>query len=307
MNHPLRLIVAATAASALLLAACSSGDTDAGTSSVDGSASTSSAGEGDRGRVVALGEEFLLADLLALGIEPVASTATLSEEGFLGIDPDLVEGIEALPSTDPNLEQLAALRPDTIVTSQFVVDEIGSDRLGALAEVVVIPDGLAADEQLAELGAALGLEDEAGALIDELDAAVAEAASAVPDDCEVAVVTVYPGPSPAAWVDGSSPVPAVVESLGCTLVPADAGDPDGNGRPFLSLEQIGLLNAPTIIALQSSSVAGEDEAFAEIEQSTLWEQLPAVEAGAVTRIDRLGFPGAAGQLRLLEELTAALG
>lgn len=148
------------------------------------------------------------------------------------------------------------MRPDTIVTSQFVVDEIGSDRLGALAEVVVIPDGLAADEQLAELGAALGLEDEAGALIDELDAAVAEAASAVPDDCEVAVVTVYPGPSPAAWVDGSSPVPAVVESLGCTLVPADAGDPDGNGRPFLSLEQIGLLNAPTIIALQSSSVAG---------------------------------------------------
>ena len=63
----------------------------------------------DLGRVVSVAEEFVLADLLALGIEPVASTATVDTVGFQGLDEFDTSAIEVLPQTTLNLEYLAAL------------------------------------------------------------------------------------------------------------------------------------------------------------------------------------------------------
>ena len=81
-------------------------------------------------------------------------------------------------------------------------------------------------------------------------------------------------------------------------------EPDGNGRVFLSLEQLGILDAPTIVLLQSPTVQGEQTAVDEITANPLWAQLPAVQNDRVVTFDRLGYAGAAGQIRFLGEFAA---
>jgi iron complex transport system substrate-binding protein len=128
----------------------------------------------------------------------------------------------------------------------------------------------------------------------------------------VSVLTVYPGPTVAAWVDGPVDVPATLLALGYTLRPdaEDTAGADGgatDGRAYLSEEQLGLFAAPTIIAMQSDLVEGEDAALAAIEGTPLWSGLPAVQDGRVIVVDRLGYPGIAGRIRLVADLVEQLG
>lgn len=268
---------------------------------------TSAPAEDDR-RMIVLAEEPVLADVLALGFHPIAASATLAEAGFQGLDGYDTAGIEVLPMTTLSLEYVATLEPDVIVTLQFWVDQVGEDALRGLAELVTIPDGLNGRDQLEALGAALGRPEQADELAAELDEATAAAAAAVPDDCAVSLAAIYSGPSVAAFVDGPWEIPAAVLSTGCRLVPdTSQAEPDRNGRAYLSLEQLGLLDAPTMILLQSDAVDGEQASVEQVQASPLWAQLPAVQAGAVTTLDRLGYPGVAGRIRFLEELTAIVG
>lgn len=290
------------------------GGSDAGSS--DGAGPTSAAGSGgsggaeggdDLGNVLALGEEFLLADLLSLGVTPIASTATVADAGFAGMDDFDTEGIEILPNEAANFEQLAALDVDTVLAMEYVVDAVGMEKLEALGEVIVVPTSNGT-EQLTELGELLGREAEAAELIDELDAAKAEAADTAAEGCEVSVATIYGGPTPAAWIASPNNVAVALEDMGCTLAPStEDQEADMAGRVYLSLENLGLLSAPELILLQSSAVDGEDAALAEIEDNPVWQGLPAVEADEVTTLDRLGYPGVAGLIRLYDELGRIVG
>jgi iron complex transport system substrate-binding protein len=256
-------------------------------------------------RVVVLAEEFMLADVMAIGIEPVASTASVVEAGFQGLDEYDTSGIEALPMTTLNIEQLATIDPDTIITLQFWVDRIGDDVLRGMAELIVVPDGLTIDERLAFLGEATGHDDVADHVRAELAEATERAAKAVPDDCVVSLAAIYPGPSPAAFVAGPWELPTSILSTGCALDPdAAVATPDKNGRVFLSLEQLGILDGPMLVLLQSDTVDGEQAAVDEIMANPLWAQLPAVQSDDVVMFDRLGYPGATGQIRFLDEFAA---
>lgn len=303
---------------ASLVAAC--GSSGGGGSSDEGAAtSTGETGAGSdaasTGRIVALGEERVLADLLALGIRPVASTANATVDGeFVGLDGLDAEGIEPLPSDDPNIERLAALEPDVIVVNEFVEEYLGRDVLDQIGEVVVVPDGDAVD-QVEFLGEAFDREDEAEQLVADFEAAVAEGRETAADlpagDREVSVATVYSGNTVAAWVAGPVDVPATLLDLGYTLVPDAAavpGTPGGetDGRAYLSEEQVGLLDAPTLVLMQSDAVEGDAEALAERERDAIWQGLPAVADGRVIVMDRLGYPGIAGRIRLVDDLVEQL-
>jgi iron complex transport system substrate-binding protein len=256
-------------------------------------------------RIVALGEEYVLADLLALGIVPVASTATVADRGFLGLDGLDTDGIDALPATEPNLERLATYRPDLIVLLPYVIDAVGRGPLEAIAPLLVLPDD--AQERMLALGEAFDRVDEARAELAALDTAIEAGRAELGAGRTVSVVTVYPGPSVAAWVGGSFDVPAMLAELGVAFSPTpdEVGDAT-NGRAYLSTEQLGLFDADTLIAMQSDAVEGEEDAFAEISTDPLWARLPAVEAGNVIEIDRLGYPGVVGRRRLVADLVAAL-
>ena len=297
-----------------VLAACG-GDSGGAASAADEASAADDAGDappesgGTTPTVLALGEEYLLADLLALGIRPMASTANVVlDDGFAGLDEFDTDGIVALPSTEPNLELLAGYRADDVVANTFVTDYLGRDLLeGVGGELVVVPDDHV--ERILALGDAFDRRDEAEALLADLDEAIAAAATELDADGKVvSVATVYPGSTVAAWVDGPIDVPDTLLAMGFTLRPG-AGDVEGEegGRLYLSNEQIGLLDADTLVALQSDLVAGEPEALDDIADDSLWSELPAVVSGNVVTIDRLGYPGIAGRRRLVDDLVAELG
>jgi len=264
----------------------------------------------DVGTVVALGEEFVLADLLAIGVVPVASTATVPSVGLQGLDAFDTSGIDLLPSTELNLELLASYQPDVIVATRFVIDQIGVETLGQLGDVVAIDDDATATEQLEALAARFDRTEIAQPLVVDLNDArqrLAEEVAAAAEPCTISVATIYPGPSVAVWVTADTDIPATLIDAGCEITPGpDAGDPDRNGRLFVSFEQLGLLDAPRLVLLQSSAVDGEAEAAEELGSQPLWQAVPAVAAGQVTTLDRLAYPGVVGQLQLVADLNEAL-
>lgn len=287
--------------------------TDAGTTEPDGNAAGSTVPPAeldddapDLGRVVALAEEFILADLMALGVTPVASTASVEEAGFQGMEEWDTAGIEVLPQTTLNLEQLAALQPDTIVTLQFWVDQIGADVLGGIAELKVLPDGLTGVERLETLGELVGRPEHAAAVAADLAVAEQTARDRVGEDCTLSLAAIYPGPSVAAFVAGPWDLPSAVLAAGCELIPGDDAGPDANGRVWLSEEQLGMLDQELLVLLQNDTVEGEAEAVAAIEDNPLWPSLPAVVADNVVTFDRLGYAGATGLIRFYDEFSALL-
>lgn len=298
-----------------LLVACGADGGDRAASSEEEGPDAAGTGDGDRATtaetptVLALGEEYLLADLLTLGIRPIASTANVVlDEGFAGLGEFDTEGIEALPSNEPNLERLAGYRADVVVANTFVADYLGREVLEGLGgELVVVPDDHA--ERIVALGDTFDRRSEADAALADLDEAIAAGAATLnAGGRAVSVATVYPGSTVAAWVDGPIDVPATLLAMGFTLRPG-ATDVEGEegGRLYLSNEQLDVLDADTLVALQSDLVAGEPEALEAMADDPLWSGLPAVASGKVVTIDRLGYPGIAGRRRLVDDLVARLG
>ncbi len=258
-------------------------------------------------RVVALSEEILLADLLAVGVVPVASTSN-RPDGFPGIDPALTDGIRPIFSPDLNLEALAALRPDVLVVQQQYLD-LGVVDLGTLEAIapVEVIDGDEWRTTLLSVGAAFGREALAEEVAARVDGAFADAASAL-GGRELSVVSILPGPLVRAYAAGGIDLVDHLLDVGVVLRPgADEDAIDATGRIVLSDERFDLLDAPTLLMLQSDLIEGEADARAGVEASPLWSTLPAVAAGDVVVLDRLGYPGALGAAAFLDDLTAALG
>lgn len=295
-----------------VLAACSgegaASDPDDDRSTTGGSGGSGSSGEAEAPspRVLLLGEEYLLADALALGIVPIASTATVADAGFLGVDGHDTSGIEVLENTDTDLESLVALETDVVVAAQYVVDALGEDALAPYGELTVVPEGVTGEEVLAVLAEVFDRRAEADELLARL-ADARERAAAEIEPQEVSVAAVYPGPSVAVFVDGPWAVPQALLDAGCTLVP-DASEPhDENGRVHLSLENLDLIAGPTLILLVSEVVEGEPAALDRIQDDPLWTELPAPAADRVHRLDRLAYPGIEGRIRLVDDLIEILG
>jgi iron complex transport system substrate-binding protein len=258
----------------------------------------------DPQRIVALSEEFLLADLLALGVIPVASTSN-DPNSFGGIDPAATEGIENIASASFNLEQLAALRPDLLLAYPDYIELVGYDTLAAIAPTVAIGDSDSDwRERFILTAEVLGLEEPADALIGEVEAQI-DAAREVLHGVRVSALSISPGPFLRAYTDDRTVLTEIMSALGMQFVP-DGGDTDSNGRLEISLERLGELSGDLLLLLQTTVIEGEDAAVAQVEASPLWPTLPAVSSGAVVTLDRLGYPGAEGAGRFAADLVGAL-
>jgi iron complex transport system substrate-binding protein len=255
---------------------------------------------------VVLGQEDDLANVLALGVKPVAAGANVPDQGFQGVDEFDTEGVEPLDLLSIDAEDILLLEPYKVVTSTFFAEEAGQAVLDQLGDVFVLDDHAPPADQMRALGAELGREDEAEEVVADLEAAQAEAEEAL--SClEVSVAAVYPGPSVAAFVDGPAVVSGTLVQAGATLVPDEQqARPDQMGRNYLSRELVDVLGAPQMILLQSDLVEGEADALAEMEADAIWRDLPAVKAGKVTVLDRLGYPGVPGRIRVVADLIEAL-
>jgi len=258
----------------------------------------------DPQRVLALGEEGLLADLLDAGVRPAASNVNVPEYIPL-LSAEELTGI-ALYATagDLSVETLSTLQPDLIIGTRFFIEQIGYERLSRIAPTVAL-GGATPLENYVETLTVLGQGEQAQREVEAFRAEIhAVAARIDASNQRVSVITVYPGSGVALWFDGPSPIPLLLRELGVQLRPdpAATGLDVRNGRAFISLEQLSLADAPTLMVLQSSAVEGEDAALADVQANPLWQQLPAVRTGRVVMFDRLGYPGLRGQRALLADL-----
>ncbi|MER6503754.1 iron-siderophore ABC transporter substrate-binding protein [Streptomyces sp. NPDC001455] len=118
---------------------------------------------------------------LSLGVRPVGATHSATEDGFPTYLPaEKTKGIEVVGEiANPNLETVASLKPDLILTSK-VRDGDRYEQLSAIAPTVMTESTGSAWKQNFQLHAqALGKENEAKKVVAAYDAHVAEVTKAL--------------------------------------------------------------------------------------------------------------------------------
>ena len=319
----------ALAAAALLMAACgddgSSGDEAAASAAdapsgewtyTDGSGDTATVDETPT-RIVAHGSSA--AALISFGIEPVGIYADTAIEDDLALQDLDLEGIEIVGEEWGviNVEAVAALEPDLIVSEWWPVEEGYSgmeegtnyETMSQIAPVVGVAQGPSIVQMLedyADLATSLGadLDDPAIAEASErFDAAVAafEEANAAKPDLSVLAVSPSEEGLYVAVPEHSAELADFLE-WGLGLVVPERPDPGFEYWETLSWENADTYQADLIIIDERSYPGNLDLA----EGQPTWDTLAAAEAGAVAVWPAYWVRTYDDYAGALEDLTAAV-
>jgi iron complex transport system substrate-binding protein len=272
-------------------------------------------------RVIALDRRAALPHLLALGVTPIGA---LTYESIIGTPfPPLVaeqaRDVAVLPvagsADDPNLEAVAALRPDLVIGWTGGIDEKYA-ALSAIAPTVAVDvDFTDAAVSLRAIAAALGRDAEAEAVITAFDERRAARLREIGEIGDVSVVLGIGGQQFRVYQPAGSSVARWLAEAGGRLVPDIAsaiGEPSGDELVLISPENLGQVTGETIVVMHNTGAAGE-AALAELEGSPLWPTLPAVQAGRVVKVNSqesvgsYGFQGYDSVLDALVDQWTALG
>jgi ABC-type Fe3+-hydroxamate transport system substrate-binding protein len=272
-------------------------------------------------RVIALDRRAALPHLLALGVTPVGA---LTYESIIGAPfPPVVAGqardVEVLPTgggaDDPNLEAVAALRPDLLIGWTDGIEEQYSALSGIAPTVAVDVDFTDASVSLRAIAAALGREAEAEAVIRAFDERRAARLREIGRIGDVSVVLSIGDQQFRIYQPTGSSVARWLVAAGGRIVPdiaSSTGEPYGDEHVLISPEHLGQVTGETLVLMHNTGAAGE-AAVAELEGSPLWPTLPAVRAGRVVKVNSqesvgsYGFQGYDSVLDALVDQWTALG
>ena len=124
------------------------------------------------------------------------------------------------------------------------------------------------------------------------------------DGCEVSLATIYSGVVPAAWVGAPNNVAIALQDLGCALAPSDEDGERRRRRPRLPLAReprhaLGAEADPAPDALRSRARTRPSPRSSRTRSGS---SCPRSRPTRSPRLDRLGYPGVAGLIRLYAEL-----
>lgn len=310
-----RASVALTLASALLLAACSSGDD--GASADESAAPTTRTVEDMTGEVeipaepqAALGMYTTDVDILITLGFPLAGSQPVRDEGyqtFPSFFPQAeLEGIETFTNyPEYNYEAILAAQPD------FILNGLGydADVVAKLPEIAPTFsfngfDGSDWRDIFRETAAQLGREEQAQAWFDSYEARVAEVKAAL-EERDIAPVV-----GPVDYWDGQ--VSASCYGIPC-LVFADLGleitplaTVEGTA---LSPEQLSQLSDIDVFFTSATpnETGGFDDVFAPVAGNPLWQALPAVQDEQIFTGDlEMLYGSPSGQMAYLEFVADSL-
>jgi iron complex transport system substrate-binding protein len=272
-------------------------------------------------RVIALDRRAALPHLLALGVTPIGA---LTYESIIGSPfPPLVaeqaRDVAVLPvagsADDPNLEAVAALRPDLVIGWTGGIDEKYA-ALSAIAPTVAVDvDFTDAAVSLRAIAAALGREAAAEAVISAFGERRATRLREIGEIGDVSVVLGIGGQQFRVYQLAGSSVARWLAEAGGRVVPdlgSAVGEPYTDELVLISPENLGQVTGQTIVVMHNTGAAGE-AALAELEGSPLWPSLPAVRAGRVMKVNSqesvgsYGFQGYHSVLDSLVDQWTALG
>ncbi|WP_116451185.1 ABC transporter substrate-binding protein [Blastococcus litoris] len=244
---------------------------------------------------------------LSLGITPVGAVTTAVSDDFLSYLADDAAGVEVVGTiAEPNLEAIAAVRPDLILSNKTrhediyeelsqIAPTVFADRVGA-----VWKDNLRLDAE------ALGLEDEAEELIDAYEEDAAALGQEIGDPAGTTVSTMR-------FVEGAIRVYTAESFIGTVM--ADIGLdhlqlPTQDVATFAELSPEQVTEADAEIVLYSSYGAAADSGEDAVVAGPLWPRLGAVADGRAHAVEDdvfytgIGLRAATLQLEALRDLLA---
>ena len=231
-------------------------------------------------RVVCATDGGELCSLLALGVTPV---------GFgQRNDPlrpwvrELAEGIDSydLSGGETSYERLAAWAPDLLLAqSGFATDET-LPRFTEIAPTVAT-SFIDWRDNLRQVATAVGRTDRADELEQEADAAVADAAAALPERAtglRLRAITAFSDGS-VYQLNDASPLGKIAAAMG--LPPLPAAQAAGQAVDVLSLEQLTVLDGDLLLLLV---FGGDGDGTAALRERSVFSALDVVRAGRVVEV-----------------------
>lgn len=258
-------------------------------------------------RLVVLDSSFLDASI-ALGVTPVGATEGVAGAGLPAYLGDATAQVQLVgQTTEPNLEQIAAMRPDLILGAK-VRHEAIYDQLSAIAPTVFSESsGTNWTEQVRLTGESLNRADQATKLLADFDARAKDVGARIGAPGTSAVIIRFiPGQirlyGPATF-SGS-----VLTAVGFDL--GDKGYDPSFGMAVISAEQVDSLDADVIFATNPEVESGGATSTDRGAVAALWSTLPAVQNGK--QFDILDSTwmtgiGVIGANAILDDLEAKLG
>lgn len=286
----------ATAALTPVLGGCSS---SAGSSAKGEGASTTDAAAGAATRTVdtdkgpveiptnpqTIVSDYYLGEFLAVDVKPVIASPYALNNPFLA---GLCDGIEALNTTsaETSLEMIAEKQPDLIVT----ITEADYDKYAKIAPTVYIADGTRTDEDLFRYIADLvGKKDAAEAYIAEFNdkvATVKDEIVGIVGDRTVSILEVWPQEIYAMgshFARGGS----ILYDMWGLKAPEAVQGPMVEGDEAYKVISVEALPDYAGDFICYGVLDGADSAY--VDDSQLWKNLPAVQAGRLMPYEQVAF------------------
>ena len=256
----------------------------------------------DPKRVVVL-DTGELDDTLALGVKPVGAVRIDVATGFLIYLEGQTEGIKEVGTiSEPNLEKLAALEPDLILSSTVRHEEI-YEQLNTIAPTVLAPDlGDTWKENFLLYADALNKADKAEQMLAEFETKAAELGKKIGTDTSLSIVRFLPGEIRLYSDQSFSGV--ILTDMGLTVPQPAVGK-----ETFLELspEQVATAEADYVYVSTYGSEGDTDRA--KVTGGPLWETIPAVKAGKVRDLndDLISGIGIQAAQQILAQFERELG
>lgn len=223
-----------------------------------------------------------LDSVTAFGITPVGAVRAPVEDGLLEYLSEATEGTELVGDiAEVNLEAVAALRPDLILSSTLRHEDI-YDELAQIAPTVFTETvGVVWKDNLSVHAEALGFEDEAAEMLaeyedraEELGAALAEDRGALPT---ISVVRFLPDST--RLYQKASFIGTVLDDIGLPRPPSQDVD---DFAAEISAEQLEQADGDIIFTTHYGPA--DDTTKGALTSNPLWSTLPAVGAGDVYEV-----------------------
>lgn len=230
----------------------------------------------DPKRVVAL-DTGVLDAVVSLGVQPVGTVRVDEGQGVPGYLQDAVGDAELVGTIlEPNVEAIAALQPDLILTNKVRHQDIYDELSGIAPTVVAESLGATWKHNLELFAKALGKGDKAESLLASYEQRAKELGSDLgsPAEMEVSVVRFLPGEIRLYQQDSF---------VGTILSDVGVSRPDSQNADTLmrtiSPERIAMAGGDVIFA--TTYGPREETQIGSVTDSQLWQRLDAVQSGNV--------------------------
>ena len=233
------------------------------------------------GRVVVL-DTGELDSVLSLGVTPVGAVTTEVDTGFLSYLDDEATGVEVVGTIpEPNLEAIAALRPDLILSNKVRHEDL-YDQFSQIAPTVFAEEvGAVWKDNLRLAAEALAMEHQANAAIEAYEQSAAALGQSLGNPSATTV-------SALRFVEGTIRAYSPQSFIGSVLTDIGLSQldlPPGEYAAFteISAEQLEMADADILV--YASFGPAEESGELEVVAGPLWPRLTAVQEGRAFAVD----------------------